>query len=263
MKKINITKLAKDIGRGVSKHSPEILTGVGIAGIFTTVVLAVNATPKALELIEEEKKLKKEETPDADDVKLTKTETVKMAWKPYIPAAISGVVSIGCIIGANSVHARRNAALYSAYKLSETALMEFKDKAVEVVGEDKVKNIKQKIAEDKVDQQPVSNSEVIITEKGNVLCLDSVSMRYFKSDIETIKRSVNILNKRLLNEMYISLTDLYMEIGLSPTSISDDLGWNIDDDFDISFSSTIADDGTPCIVLDYHVAPRYDYTTLM
>lgn len=39
----------------MKKHSPEILTGIGIAGMITTTVMAVRATPKALILIEEKK----------------------------------------------------------------------------------------------------------------------------------------------------------------------------------------------------------------
>lgn len=31
----------------IKKHSPEILTGIGIAGMITTTVMAVRATPKS------------------------------------------------------------------------------------------------------------------------------------------------------------------------------------------------------------------------
>ena len=56
MNKSKISVISKDIRTGLSKHSPEILTGIGIAGMITTVVLAVKATPKAINLIEEKKK---------------------------------------------------------------------------------------------------------------------------------------------------------------------------------------------------------------
>ena len=36
------------IGNYLSKNSPQILTGVGAAGVLGTAVLAVRATPKAL-----------------------------------------------------------------------------------------------------------------------------------------------------------------------------------------------------------------------
>lgn len=38
------------------KHSPEILTGIGLAGMITSTVLAVKATPKALILIDNYKR---------------------------------------------------------------------------------------------------------------------------------------------------------------------------------------------------------------
>ncbi len=41
--------------KAMKKHSPEILTGIGIAGMITTTVMAVKATPKALILLEEKK----------------------------------------------------------------------------------------------------------------------------------------------------------------------------------------------------------------
>ena len=61
MNKSNVTQLLKTAKKTLSKHSPEILTGIGIAGMITTTALAVKATPKALELIEMEKKHQNEE----------------------------------------------------------------------------------------------------------------------------------------------------------------------------------------------------------
>ena len=47
MNKQALTKFARDVRMSLSKHSPEILVGFGIAGMITTTVLAVKATPKA------------------------------------------------------------------------------------------------------------------------------------------------------------------------------------------------------------------------
>ena len=64
----------------------------------------------------------------------------------------------------------------------------------------------------------------------------------------------------MLTEMYISLNELYDELDINHIEIGDDLGWNIDRGLiDIDFSSQIADDGTPCIVLDFSIEPRYDF----
>ena len=40
----------------IKKHSPEILTGIGIAGMITTTVMAVRATQRLLFLSKKEKR---------------------------------------------------------------------------------------------------------------------------------------------------------------------------------------------------------------
>lgn len=55
----NLEKIFRPIAKQVSKYGPEIAVGVGIAGMITTTILAVKATPKSLRLIEAEKKKKK------------------------------------------------------------------------------------------------------------------------------------------------------------------------------------------------------------
>ena len=141
MSKANISALMKNAQVWMTKHSPEILTGLGIAGMITTTVLAVKATPKALRLIDD----RKDELGMYYDEKLPVIETVKAAWKPYIPVVVTGGVSIACLVGASSVNLRRNTALAAAYHLSETALSEYKEKVIETIGEHKEKNIRDKI----------------------------------------------------------------------------------------------------------------------
>lgn len=253
----SVAQFAKGVQTTLTKHAPEILTGIGIAGMFTTTVLAVKATPKAVQLIDERKRDLKAET-------LPPIETIKTCWKCYIPAAVTGVASATCLIGASSVSAKRTAALAAAYHISETALTEYRNKVLETIGEKKEKVVREAIAKDKIEQKPVSKNEVVITPRGNTLCFDSISGRYFRSDIDIIKRAENEINKRMLDEMYISLSEFYDELGLDHTSISDELGWKLDDGLiELIFSSQIADDGTPCIVVDYRVAPRYDYNRFL
>lgn len=257
MSKGNLSKFFNELQRAVTKHSPEILTGLGIAGMITTTVLAVKATPKALDLMNDKKD-------ELETDKLTVKETIKTTWKCYIPATLTCVTSTACLIGASSVHLKRNAALATAYKLSESAISEYKDAVIETFGEKKEKAVRDKAAEEKMKKNPVSSSEVFITEKGNTLCYDAISGRYFKSDLERIKRAENALNKQLLNEMYVSLNDLYDELDLDHTKVGDELGWKIDDGLiELYFSSQLADDGTPCIVMDYVSAPKYNFSTFV
>lgn len=256
MKK-ELAKSFLSLKTAIKKHSPEILTGIGIAGMITTTVMAVRATPKALILIEERKE-------EIGAEKLEAMDMVKTAWACYIPAAITGTLSVACLIGASSVNARRNAALATAYTLSESALKDYQGKVIEMFGEKKNEAVKDAIAKDKVEKNPAVTREVIITEKGNTLCYDAISGRYFKSDIEKIKKAECELNRQMLDDMYVSLNDFYYEIGLDSVKLGDELGWNVDSGYiDLSFSSQLASDGTPCLVIDYSVAPRYDYRNLL
>lgn len=259
METSNVTKFLKRTQGFLSKHSPEILTGVGVVGMCTTVIFAVKATPKALQLIEEEKN-KKAET--EEDAKLTPLETVKVAWKPYIPAMIIGGASIACIIGASSVNARRNAALYSAYKLSEMSLLEYKEKVAEVVPEKKVKEIKQKIAEDKVDKvvNKETKTKVIVSNDGDTWFIDPFSNTEFRSTTSKIDAAINRVNKRLFDEMFIPLSDLYDELGLDHTKTSDYIGWCIDDGIiESDYSDAVVRDGKAYVVMDFLKRPEYGY----
>ena len=56
MNKPDFVAIVKSVRTAMKRHSPEILTGIGIAGMITTTVMAVRATPKALILIDEREK---------------------------------------------------------------------------------------------------------------------------------------------------------------------------------------------------------------
>ena len=254
MDKPNMTALIKDVKMKMSKHSPEILTGIGIAGMIATTIMAVRATPKALELIDD----KKEELDIHPSEKLHPIDVVKATWKCYVPATVTGVTSVACLIGASSVNARRNAALATAYNLSATALADYKEKVIETIGEKKEQAVRNKVAEEKINKEPVNQSAIIVNANGNTRCFDTITKQRFTSDIEAIKRVVNELNRRMVNgEDYVSLNDFYSEIGMQPVSIGEDLGWNVTRGLiEIDFSAQLDTDGVPCIVLDYAVAPK-------
>jgi len=252
-----ITNFIKTTKGFLNKHNPEILTGIGVAGMITSTVLAVKATPKALALLEGAKEDKYAQT---GELTLTAVETVKAAWRPYIPAVVTGVLSASCIIGASTINSKRNAALATAYAISEKTLLRYRDKVVETIGEKKEKEIKEKIAQDDVNAKPVSSSQVILTSKGNTLFMDSISGRYFRSDMDTIVKAINKLNREIVTQNYSSLSEFYNWINLDAIKSSDRLGWNIDDgEIDISRTACITDNDEACIVIDFTVPPKYDF----
>lgn len=268
MQKPNFKAAIYAVKKETIKHSPEILTGLGVAGMITTTVMAVKATPKALELINIEKNNRKLEVENNNDYSLMEEiayiDIVTICWKCYLPATAIGIISIICLVGASSVNAKRNAALATAYSIAETSLKEYQKKVIETIGEKKEKEIRDEVAKDYVNKNPIKESEVIYVGNGETLCFDVVSGRYFKSKIDTIKKAENNLNRRMRDEMFISLNDFYYEIGLPAIKIGDDIGWNIDEGYlDLRFSSQLSENDEPVFVIDYGCGPRYDYRNLM
>ena len=247
---MDIKKIRDNVVNTISDKSPEILIGFGLAGMLTSTVLAVKATPKALDILERE------------DRELSKVDKVKLTWKCYAPAAVGYCVSAACIIGANSVNAKRNAVLAGAYKLSETALLEYRDKVTEVLGEEKEKEIRDSIAEDRVNKTE-RKGEVIIAGKGDTLCYDMHSGRYFKSNMDEIKRKLNEINYKLMQDNILSVNDFYDQIGLDPISTGYDFGWLVDDGLiRLYFTSTLTEDGQPCLAVHFDNMPRMGYDRL-
>lgn len=256
MNRADLAKLAKAFNAGVRKKAPAIAIGFGIGCFGYSVVSSIKETPKAVRLIE----AKKKELSLKEDEKLPAVELFKAVWKCYVPMGISFTAGAMCILGAHRIDVRRNAALAAAYQLSESALREYKSKVIETIGEKREKSIRDEVAKEKIKENPPVPSQIIVTGRGKTRCYDGQTGRYFESDIESIRQIVNKLNYRLQSEHYISMNELFYELALPNTDLGDLIGWNLDDGLiDIQFSSMLADDGIPTLVLNYNVAPRYEY----
>lgn len=256
----------KTIGKTLLQQSPSILAGLGAVGVVSTTVMGIAITFKAVEEIQKEVyrrvtdwTLKTGEEADLYpiDPVLTTKETIKLVWPLYIPTVGMGIVSIACILGSNSIHQRRTAALVTAYSILGEAAKEYQNKVIEILGEKKEEKLRGEIAQDRLNRDPIENKEIIITGLGETDCYDSISARYFKSDIETIRKIQNDFNQALISESYRSLNQFYDALGLEHTSMGDELGWSTDFGLmDIKFGAKLSTQGKPCIVLDYRIGPR-------
>ena len=249
--------ILKKFEKVTTDNSPNILTAIGVTGTAVTAYLAGRASFKAAEVLAETEYY--EDTEEKDILALSLRDKVELTWKLYIPAAGSFVMTIACIIAANRIGTRRAAAMAAAYSLSEKAFEEYKKKVVDKMGENKEQAVRDEIAQDHIDQNPVKDREVIITGIGDVLCYDAYSGRYFQSDVQSLRAAMNDVNQQVVNSYYASLTDFYDRIGLARTSISDDVGWNADKLLNLEFSTGMTEDKRPCIHVDFNVAPIRDY----
>lgn len=247
--------LIKTLTRTVTNNAPVILTSVGVVGVFTTAFFAGKASIEAYEIVKDVEG----RHGVAGDLKTRVKERVSMTWKCYIPPVLIGATTVACIVGAHSVHTRRAAALMSVYTLTETALKEYRNKVVETIGENKEQKIRDSIAQDKVRNNPPNKTEVIITGNGDVLCLETITGRYFTSTHDKIMKAQNEINFRILNEMYASHNDFCQLVGLPDTLLGDQIGWTTDNQMDIEFSSALTPDDQPCLAITYSMNPKSDY----
>lgn len=242
------------------KYGPNIAIGGGIAGLCFSIYTAATETPKYLEAIEEEKR----KIDISGGEKLPPMTIVKTCWKCYAPTIIMSSLSVACILAGTSANYRRSTALAAAYKLSETALSEYKDAVVETIGEKKEKVVREKVAEKQLEKNPESKSNVFVTGRGETLCYDPLSGRYFKSDVEQLRKIENDLNYRLIHHMYVSLNEVYVMLGLDTNELGAALGWNIDrcGYIKIDFDAKLTDKNEPCLVVDFSDMPVYDFERL-
>lgn len=238
------------LGKKVAPHVPDILTATACIGVGATAVMCGKNTLTAHDIL----KAYDEENPDA-----TTKDRVLKAAPAYIPTIILATATIACIIGARTTSAKQTAALASAYTIATEAAARYRDKVIEVVGEEKAKEVDEKIADEQLKAHPLSGQQPIIVGTGKVLCFDTLSSRYFMSDMETLRKVQNDMNRIILDDMFASLNDFYYRIGLDPMNLGEELGWTIDSLIDLKFTSRLSEDGQPCLVVNYESVPRSDF----
>lgn len=244
---MKLSDTAKKVENSLRSNSPAILTGIGVSGTVTTAFLAAKAGYESFDLIRIEKNRSFATNPSHV---LTRKEKVKVVWKRYIPAAISGALTVGCVIGAARVGSKRAAAAYSLLSVSERAFVEYKEKVVEQLGIKKEQVIHDEIAKDRMAKDPVSN--VVVLGSGEVLCYEIHTGRYFMCEIVRLKRAENEINSQMIRENEASMNDFYHLVGLPYTSFSSKTGWNSDKMLELRFSTQMSEDMRPCVCFEYN-----------
>lgn len=139
-------KITTAIGRSilqVQKHSPIILTAAGVVGVVTAGVLAARATLKledtldhAAVRIDNFKAHAESENRTPNLTKAYALNTLDLV-KLYGPSITLGAASLVCIISAQGILHKRNAALVVAYKGLEESFRNYRSLVVEEFGEEK------------------------------------------------------------------------------------------------------------------------------
>lgn len=246
---------AGDITRLVKANAPAILTASACAGTIVTAILTAKSTTLAIEKIADycEDNLRSPED-------LSWKEKFAVSYRVYIPPAIAGVCTLVSIIASNRIQYARGAAFALAYSGSEAAFKRYREAVADVVKPKDREAIKARVAEKSLSEADKPHSgTILIASSGDVLCYDIFSGRYFKSDIETIRRVENNINGQLNLECYASLNEFYAGLGIPPIAAGELVGWSDPNALSVEFGSQLTEKGEPVLTIDFLVQPKENY----
>lgn len=198
------------------ENSPVLLTIANGVGTITAVVLSARAGWKANDAIRKAEKEKGE--------KLTPQEKAKVCWKIFLPTGVATAGAIGSGIGATASSMKKTTAISAVASASEMALDELREKVKEKVGDKKAEEIDKEIDISRAEKVAQTNPDVIITDGGNSLFIESYTGTVFRSSAAAIERGCNQIDHRLAQgEMSVPFNDLREEWGLPPVDVGDDV----------------------------------------
>lgn len=228
----------------VKEHSSIILTSGAGVGTILTAYLSARASFEACRIIDimEER----DGCPDSNEDRIR--NRFWLTWRLYVPAGMSAFGTILCVAGSKRVDGRKALAAQAGLALCQRAYSEYRDEIVSEFGHRKDEAILAKVAEKRVAENPPG---AIVAGSGTVLCCELYTMRYFNSDMQTLNKIVNEVNKKLLMHDYATLDDLYYELGIEATEVSGHTGWESPRLLELEFS-TVLHNGVPCLAFGYN-----------
>ena len=244
------------ITKPIQREAPVILSIMGIGGFVTAAVMAVKATPKANNLLEEVRVL--EENVPYEDGGWPLVDKAKLLFPVYAPAIAMGLISAGFVMAGITVSKRRYYALSVLYSVSERTVHAWQEKVLESVGPKKFDEISAKVA-------TPTEPEMFTVLGDDVLFFDTFSGRYFTSEsVEKVRQHVNDLNETLYSDMYVSVNDFYYEVGLPQVTYGNDIGWSIErGSIGIKFDATLTPNDRPCVSVTFMAGPKHIYDRLL
>lgn len=254
---IAVTRVLNKGSRFVTGNSPAILTAVGVVGIVGTVIVTYKATTKANKVLANEQYQRNINRVTAGEAEpLDRKDKIKLTWKCYAPAVGIASLSIAAVIGAQYINTKRAAALAAGYMLLNDKHEEYRNKVEEMLGKKKAHDIDEAVAQD---LQHRSGDQTVTVHTGDVLCQDALTMQYFSSNMERLRKAENDINASIVHGDQPSVSDLFAHIGkgsgLKNTRLTDAFGWNDENMCEMKPMSVLNEEGVPVLLMDFSVLP--------
>lgn len=248
--KFEIKKMINKVKFNVVKHSPEILMGIGIAGVVTSTVLACRSTLKVKDILEDKetnmnnvKEVLAEGREDYTEEDSRKDKTIIMTttairiMKLYAPSVIIGAGSIACLLESHNVMRNRNAGLAAALAATTESFKQYRERVTAKYGDEVDKEMRYGIKKEKKEKDGKKTKEDIV-----VGCDEkelSGYARYFNENninwtddpqynMMFLRQNQNWANDKLISQGYLYLNDVYDALGFPKTKAGQVVGWVYD-----------------------------------
>lgn len=255
-------------GLKFKKHSPEIMVVAGVVGVVASAVMACKATTKVSQIVEDAKeevaqvhrtlenpilqekfveKFGEEYTEEQSkkDLAIVYAHTGLKFVKLYGPAVLLGGVSIASILFSHNILRKRNVALAAAYATIDKGFKEYRGRVIERFGEQLDRELKYNIRAKEITEVKVNEdgSHETTTQVVDVIDPNAGRSDYAKffdeycdgwtKDAELnlvfLKHQQSMANKKLQDEGYLFLNDVYKMLGIQPTKAGQIVGWVYDE----------------------------------
>lgn len=245
------------------KNASTILTCLGAAGLAATVVLAVKATPEAMDRLQQAKKSKKEaaEKGGREPEELTVPETVLACGPCYLPALAAGGGTLMCIFGANVLSRRQQASLASAYAALESVYRRYRKKVRDIFGP----GMEQLLEKAAVREQETPEGEEPPWDETRTFYLPCCGeQEFFERTIGEVKDAEYHINRNLALRGDVTLNEFRSFLNLPPIEKGDGVGWDLYDGeafygyqwIDFVHRDYILDDGMLVCAIDTPFEPH-------
>lgn len=218
----------------IKKNASTILTWLGAGGAIVTVVLAVKATPKAMDkiqiaAIDKEKKILNGDLEGEDEKnnnnckmsELTMIETVQVCWKEYVPTAAIGIGSLACIFGANVLSCRQQASLASAYTALASSFEAYRDKVEMLCGPSANIVVEKALEQEKRDLE----NDRPPWDEIQTFYLEGYP-QFFERTMEQVLKAEYELNRYFILKGQATFNEFLAIMDLSPVDGGDAIGWD-------------------------------------
>ena len=270
--KVDFKAMMKNASASASEHSPEIMTGLGIAIMIGSTVASIVATAKTMKKAADIKSDKLAEIKaeadladlDEEDFEEAQArydevlnspvpvkELAKETWKYWVVPVAGEIIGTVFLIMSNRESAKRIASVTAALAYQITEANDYKEAAKEILGEKKEKEIEEKAEKTKVERAFKSKypRNVIDTGMGEDLFYDYYNDRFFLSSLNFIQKCINELNADHIEAVKrdpfdfnpMTLKEFYEAIRLGTgedyKGFGDEFGWDNDGLIELDMSN--------------------------